>query len=52
VVGFPNATEKSESWVKQGTLLPFIVESQHYKNGAMAQNKQTLNNKYEVVIDQ
>lgn len=52
VAGFPNSTEQSKSWAKQGTLLPFLVESQLNKNGALAQNKQTLKNKHEVVIDQ
>ena len=51
IAGFPNSTEESKSWAKQGTLLPFLVESQLNKNGAIAQNKQTLNNKHEVVID-
>ena len=52
VAGFPNSTEQTKSWAKQGTLLPFLVESQLNKNGALAQNKQTLKNKHEVVIDQ
>ena len=52
VAGFPDSTEKSKSWAKQGSLLPFLVESQLNKNGAIAQNKQTLTDKYEVVIDQ
>lgn len=52
IAGFPNSTEKSKSWAKQGTLLPFLIESQLNKNGAIAQNKQTLKNKHEVVIDQ
>ncbi len=52
VAGFPNSTEKSKSWAKQGTLLPFFVESQLNKNGAIAQNKSTLKDKHEVVIDQ
>ena len=52
VAGFPDATEQTKSWAKQGTLLPFLVESQLNKNGAIAQNKQTLSNKYQVVIDQ
>jgi putative intracellular protease/amidase len=52
VAGFPDATEKSKSWANQGTLLPFLVESQLNKNGAFAQNKQTLKNKHDVVIDQ
>lgn len=52
VAGFPDATEQSKSWAKQGTLLPFLVESQLKLNGAMAQNKTTLKDKREVVIDQ
>jgi putative intracellular protease/amidase len=52
VAGFPNSTEKSKSWAKQGTLLPFLVESQLNKNGAIAQNKITLKDKREVVVDQ
>lgn len=52
VAGFPNSTEQSKSWAKQGTLLPFLVENQLNKNGAIAQNKETLKNKYEVVVDQ
>jgi putative intracellular protease/amidase len=52
VAGFPNSTEKSKSWAKQGTLLPFMVESQLNKNGAIAQNKKTLKDKHEVIIDQ
>lgn len=51
IAGFPNSTEESKPWAKQGTLLPFLVESQLNKNGAIAQNKQTLDNKNEVVID-
>ena len=41
VAGFPNSTEESKSWAKQGTLLPFFVERQLNKNGAIAQNKQS-----------
>lgn len=52
VAGFPNSTELSKSWAKQGTLLPFLVESQLRKNGAIAENKKTLKDKHEVVIDQ
>lgn len=51
VAGFPNSSERSKSAAKQGTLLPFLVESQLNKNGAIAQNKQTLSNKHAVVID-
>lgn len=52
VAGFPDSTELSKSWAEQGTLLPFLVESQLTKNGATALNKITLKDKYEVVIDQ
>ncbi|MEW6992644.1 type 1 glutamine amidotransferase domain-containing protein [Colwelliaceae bacterium MEBiC 14330] len=52
IAGFPNATETAKSWAKQGTLLPFLIESQLNKNGAIAQNKQTLNDKHAVIIDQ
>lgn len=52
IAGFPDSTEKSKSWAKQGTLLPFFVESQLNKNGAIAQNKKTLKDKYEVIVDQ
>ncbi|MFT5757678.1 MAG: putative intracellular protease/amidase [Alteromonadaceae bacterium] len=52
IAGFPNSTEKSKSWAKEGTLLPFLVESQLLKNGANALNKESLKDKHEVVIDQ
>jgi len=52
IAGFPNSTERSKSWAKQGTLLPFLVESQLNKNGAIAQNKKILEDKHEVVVDQ
>lgn len=52
VAGFPNSTEQTKPWAKQGTLLPFLIESQLNKHGALAQNKQTLKDKHEVVIDQ
>ncbi len=45
IAGFPNSTEKSKSWAKQGTLLPFLIESQLIKNGAIALNKKTLKDK-------
>ena len=52
VAGFPDATELSKSWAQQGSLLPFLVESQLNQNGAFAQNKETLVDKTEVIIDQ
>jgi len=52
VAGFPDSTERSKSWAKQGSLLPFLVEEQLRKNGAQAQNKKTLADKHAVVVDQ
>ncbi len=52
VAGFPNSTERSKSWAKQGSLLPFLVEDQLRRNGAEAQSKETLADKHTVVIDQ
>ncbi len=52
IAGFPNSTETSKPWAKQGTLLPILIESQLNKNGAMAQNKQTLKDKHAVITDQ
>lgn len=52
VAGFPNSTETSKPWAKQGTLLPFLIESQLNKNGAIAQNKETLKDKHAVIADQ
>lgn len=52
IAGFPNSTETSKSWAKQGTLLPFLIETQLSKNGAFAQNKQTLKDKHAVIEDQ
>lgn len=52
VAGFPNSTETSKPWAKQGTLLPFLIEDQLIKHGAIALNKETLEDKSAVVIDQ
>ncbi|OCQ23652.1 glutamine amidotransferase [Pseudoalteromonas luteoviolacea] len=52
VAGFPNSTEVTKSWAKQGTLLPIMVEDKLNKNGAIAQNKKTLDDKTQVVIDE
>lgn len=52
VAGFPNSTEHSKPWAKQGSLLPFLVEDQLRKNGAEVENKETLADKHEVVVDQ
>ena len=52
VAGFPNSTELDKPWAKHGTLLPFLIESRLRDNGAIAQNKDTLADKHDVVIDQ
>lgn len=52
VAGFPNSTERTKSWAKQGTLLPFLVEDQLRKNGADIVNKGNIPDKNNVVVDQ
>ncbi len=52
VAGFPNSTELDKPWAKNGTLLPFLIETRLRDNGAIAQNKETLADKHDVVIDQ
>ena len=52
VAGFPNSTEYSKSWAKQGSLLPFLVEDQLRRNGAQVENKETLADKHTVIVDQ
>lgn len=52
VAGFPNSTERSKPFAREGALLPFLVEDQLRKNGAIALNKETLANKDAVVVDQ
>lgn len=52
VAGFPNSTEQSKSWAREGSLLPFLVEDQLRRNGAEAENKETLADKHTVVVDQ
>ncbi|MBB1309253.1 type 1 glutamine amidotransferase domain-containing protein [Pseudoalteromonas sp. SR41-8] len=52
IAGFPNSAETSKPWAKQGTLLPFLIENQLNKNGAIAQNKKTLKDKHAVIADQ
>mgnify|MGYP003700893077 CR=1 FL=1 len=52
VTGFPNSTEVTKSWAKEGTLLPIMLEDQLRKNGAIFQTKSDLNDKHDVVIDE
>lgn len=52
VTGFPNSTEITKNWAKEGTLLPIMLENQLRENGALFQTKDDLNDKHEVVIDQ
>ncbi|WP_431160839.1 type 1 glutamine amidotransferase domain-containing protein [Flagellimonas beolgyonensis] len=51
VTGFPNSTEVTKSWAKEGTLLPVMLEHQLRANGALFQTKNDLNDKHDVVID-
>ncbi len=51
VTGFPNSTEITKIWAKEGTLLPFFLENQLRENGAIYQNKMDLNDKHDVIID-
>ena len=51
VAGFPNSTERSKSWAKQGRLLPFLVEDLLRRNGAEVLNKDALADKHKVVVD-
>ncbi|GGY87460.1 dihydroxyacetone kinase [Cellvibrio zantedeschiae] len=51
VAGFPNSTEREKDWAKQGTLLPFFVEDQLRKNGALTMNKDNVADKRDVIID-
>ena len=52
VAGFPNSTERTKSWAKQGELLPFLVEDQLRENGAIVINKENTANKTDVIVDQ
>jgi len=52
VAAFPNSTERTKPWAKQGTLLPFLVEDQLRKNGAIALNKESVKDKNDVIVDQ
>ena len=51
VARFPNSTEKEKHWAKQGALLPFLVEDQLRKNGASIINKENIDDKHDVIID-
>ncbi|MEQ8927682.1 MAG: type 1 glutamine amidotransferase domain-containing protein [Fulvivirga sp.] len=52
VTGFPNSTEVTKSWAKEGTLLPIMLEDQLRANGGIFQTKSDLSDKHDVVIDQ
>lgn len=52
VAGFPDSTEKEKAWAKQGTLLPFLVESKLRDSGAAAVNKSNIKDKHDVIVDQ
>ena len=51
VTGFPNSTEITKSWAKEGTLLPVMLEDQLKDNGGIFQTKSDLNDKHDIVID-
>ncbi|WCL55213.1 type 1 glutamine amidotransferase domain-containing protein [Gimibacter soli] len=51
VAGFPNSTEITKSWAKEGTLLPFLVEDQLRANGAAVVNKENIADKHDVIVD-
>ena len=52
VTGFPNSTEITKNWAKEGTLLPVMLENQLRANGGIFQSKSDLNDKHDVVIDE
>ncbi|TFG87087.1 MAG: type 1 glutamine amidotransferase domain-containing protein [Chromatiales bacterium] len=52
VTGFPNSSERSSRWSKQGTLLPFLVEDALRARGGLYQSKSDLADKFDVVVDQ
>jgi len=52
VVGFPNSTEVTKDWAKQGTLLPYTVEDQLRNHGALFKKKEELNDKADVIVNQ
>ena len=52
VTGFPNSTEVTKSWAKEGTLLPIMLEDQLRQNGALFQSKQDLDDKHDIVSDE
>jgi putative intracellular protease/amidase len=52
VTGFPNSSEKTKKWSKGGTLLPFLVEDALRARGALYLDKDDLQDKHDVVIDQ
>lgn len=51
LTGFPNSTEITKSWAKNGTLLPIMLEDQLRQNGALFQTKKDLNNKHDVIVN-
>jgi len=51
LTGFPNSTEVTKSWAKNGTLLPITLEDQLRKNGALFQTKKDLNDKHDVIVN-
>jgi putative intracellular protease/amidase len=52
VTGFPNSTEKTKDWAKNGTLLPFLVEDILRARGGLFLTKEDLADKFAVIVDQ
>lgn len=52
IAGFPDSTEKEKDWAKQGSLLPFLIESRLKENGAITVNKDNIPDKHDVIIDE
>lgn len=51
LTGFPNSTEITKDWAKNGTLLPIMLEDQLRNNGAIFMTKSDLDDKHDIVID-
>jgi putative intracellular protease/amidase len=52
VTGFPNSSERSSRWSRQGSLLPFLVEDGLRAGGGLFQTKDDLPDKHDIVIDE
>ncbi|BBM02577.1 type 1 glutamine amidotransferase domain-containing protein [Microbulbifer sp. GL-2] len=48
--GFPDSREKEKAWAMQVILLPFMVESELKRNGALTVDKGDVSDKYDIVL--